>query len=53
MAELIASKSRSTAGKVPSSISQISDRVIRLRETFAVLLDHTAAAVDPESDKTH
>lgn len=53
MAELIASKSRSTEGKGPSSISQTLDRVIRLREAFAVLLDHAAATADPESDKTH
>lgn len=53
MAELIASKSRSTEDKAPSSISQTLDRVIRLREAFAVLLDHAAATADPESDKTH
>lgn len=58
MAELIASKSRSSTRKLPSSISQVLDRVIRLREAFAVLLDHSAPSpagttADPESDKTH
>lgn len=58
MAELIASKSRSSTRKLPSSIFQVLDRVIRLREAFAVLLDHSApspagTAADPESDKTH
>lgn len=58
MAELIASKSRSSTRNLPSSISQVLDRVIRLREAFALLLDHSApspagTAADPESDKTH
>ncbi|KAK1834962.1 hypothetical protein QBC39DRAFT_182446 [Podospora conica] len=60
MAEVIASKSGPATRTIPSSISQILDRVIRLREAFSILLEHTApsdspddTAADPASDDTH